>query len=185
MRTFRFDDLPTMSRTVDLRNPPLAILVTVGDDRRATGRVLGELRVRTDLLAYAPVLVVDYGATRPDAWAWSGVDQVFTSPPDDAALEAWTIEPNVAVPRLVEQFGQGSIVPLLERFRESLLAVRGDFADGEAHQVAGLAGTLGYSALGRACEALPEHPALIGTALREVRKAIYDMSQHLQRYAAL
>ena len=182
-RAFRCDDVSTGADPVEPSSPPVAILLTVGDDAAGAERIIDRIRARPDLLAYTPMLVIDAQATLTEAWVPPGADQILSARPDTDLLAAWTLEPNEVVPRLVTHFGQAAIVPLLMGFRRSLLALGGSFVDGDAHQVGGLAGTLGYRALGTACEALRDEPAMLAIVLREIRKAIYDVSQHVETYA--
>lgn len=139
------------------------------------------------------VPIVAFSALRqPEAMArarTAGMDGYVSKPftPDkliDAVKPWWPDEEEAPVARLAAIFGEAEIGGLLMRFRDQLVEVM--IADGDAaalrqraHRLAGLAGTLGFSALSeRWLEVSEGEDVSLGPARIATRKALLELVRY-------
>lgn len=174
----RADDPTALIMTAE----PAIVLIDLHDDNAAVAALVRAIRGRDDALADVPLVAAGATASLPD-----GVDQMLdpdASPEDVRGLLAfWSADANAALDRLAETFGHDDIVALVAAFRGQLAAAHAALRSADdrsgAHQIAGMAGTLGYTALGTAWNALDHGETAAAPVLRLTRKAIYDMSRRL------
>ena len=134
--------------------------------------------------------IVGWGARELDSGDQdAGVDDVLPKPCSAEALiqacEKWRPEQlPPAFVKLQEAFGTAAALDLLDRFRQLLIEVLGSLATGRprdlAHRVAGMAGMLGFTALGQQWLGLSEGEDTDLEALRyATRRAIVTIDLKL------
>ncbi|MEH3047323.1 response regulator [Sphingomonas adhaesiva] len=172
---------------LDMRVQAPSALDTIATIRRLPGPA-----------ATAPVIALTTTRpTGPSVLLSLGFDAVLPRPftVDELARVAAHWHPGVehrSLDRLERSFGAAQIASMIARLRDlfatAVAALDGDEVRDLAHRIAGVAGTLGFTATGQAWRALSERdggdPAVRATARREARRAIALIDRRLAENAA-
>lgn len=171
------------------RTGPAPALVLMDLCMPGLGGIETVARLRARGGAWGTVPVVAFTTTRladPAPLLARGFDDYCAKPcpPDElvAAAARWRPGEAATIARLEDRFGTAELRPVVIGFRallaEALDRLASDGAATMAHRVAGLAGTLGFAALGRRWLALSEGEPVDAAALRrETRRAIAELDR--------
>lgn len=134
--------------------------------------------------AAAPIVLVATEAGSPPR----GIDQVVAPPIDEARaraiLDRWRPDATDALDRIEAAFGVATVRDMLLRLRDQLQAALDEDAPDDAarraHRLGGIAGMLGFGALGDAWLAVErDPPGAIGAARIETRRALAAIARRL------
>ena len=165
------------------RGSPVAIVIDA-EDRTTIDAKVREIRSRDDALAQVPIVVVA-DIPPPTGRAYDGIDQFLpaSSTTNEIArtLAVWSFDDNAVLDRLIACFGRSEMDAMFAGFRQALADVIGDIRGADmtvrAHQIAGVAGTLGFTALSDCCARLQFDPARVDEAALLVRKTLYHLAR--------
>jgi CheY-like chemotaxis protein len=170
---------------------PSLILARLGLTGPNGGAFAAEIRARDGAMASVPMIALSDASVMDPSPPYSlGYDDILVTPCSPAALvevaERWRPKDMpLASQRLETVFGHAEIAQMILGLRDLLstaLAERGGAdAAGAAHRVAGIAGILGFSELGRDWQSLSEGAAdaTETTVRRNTRIAIATIDRHL------
>jgi HPt (histidine-containing phosphotransfer) domain-containing protein len=158
-------------------------LVAVGANETSADAVAA-IRDAATPIAAAPIVLVGGAAAEPLP---AGVDDRLPATADaeeaSALLARWRPDTPATLARIEAALGTAAVRDLLERLRRQLeptLASGDDDARCRAHRLAGIAGLLGFAALGEAWLDVEEgRPEAATAARRETRRALAAIARRL------
>lgn len=161
---------------------PHVIVVAGGADVAAT---LAAVRGSAGPRAVVPVIVV--GGEAEDGLPEGADDRLperYTADEARELLARWRPEPSTALDRIEATLGAAAVADLLLRLRHQLEAAMTRQSGGAdrqmAHRLGGIAGLLGFSALGEAwLEAEQGRPDALKNARRETRRALAAIARRI------
>ena len=180
------ESAPSGNAALDLLvHVPCATLFLLNPEMHGTSGVEIVAAIRASTFPAAAAPIVAYTArvpTDPEHLYASGFDDILvrSSRPEDllSTVTAWQPDgSDDSLGRLEASFGAEQIGSMVSRFGEllsdALAALREGSAQPIAHRVAGVAGILGFSAVGKAWLAISEGDGSArGEARRESRRAL-------------